>query len=163
MNVLKSTFAAHSSNPGTARTDWCGRKSKIRGFMQGLLGVATPAMRNRQARASVQAPQIRVATHFALLSDGRACWTENSNGTLQLWSIKTGQELRVSDIVTGHYSPTEILMTLVIGAACLFGIVVSFRWRTTLRPLAVVATTVLSAILQIVSFRVSLLPNIANQ
>ena len=66
-------------------------------------------------------------------------------------------------IVTGHYSPTEILMTLVIGAACLFGTVTSIRWRTTLRPLPVVATTVLSAILQIVSFRVSLLPNIANQ
>src|ERR1700682_2368611 len=62
-------------------------------------------------------------------------------------------------IVTGHYSPTEILMTLVIGAACLFGTVTSIRWRTTLRPLPVVATTVLSAILQIVSFRVSLLPN----
>jgi hypothetical protein len=66
-------------------------------------------------------------------------------------------------IVTGHYSPTEILMTLVIGAACSLGIITSFRWRTTLRPLPVVTTTVLSAILQFLAFRVSLLPNIANQ
>src|ERR1700736_4637641 len=43
-------------------------------------------------------------------------------------------------IVSGHFSPTEILMTLVIGAACLFGIVTSFRWRTRLRPVVVVAT-----------------------
>src|SRR3982074_623929 len=61
-------------------------------------------------------------------------------------------------ILTGHYSPTEILMTLVIGAAGLFGIVISFRWRTTLRPLPVMAAAVLSAVLQIVALRVSLLP-----
>ena len=66
-------------------------------------------------------------------------------------------------ILTGHYSPTEILMTLVIGAACLFGIVTSVRWRTKLRPVPVIAITVLSAVLQLVAFRVSLLPNIANQ
>jgi hypothetical protein len=66
-------------------------------------------------------------------------------------------------IVTGQYSPTEILMTLVIGAACLFGIVTSIRWRTTVRPLPVVATVVLSAILQLAAFRLSLLPDIANQ
>jgi WD40 repeat protein len=34
------------------------------------------------------------SSHFALLSDGQACWTENSNGTIQLWSVKTDQELR---------------------------------------------------------------------
>ena len=66
-------------------------------------------------------------------------------------------------IVTGHYSPTEILMTLVIGAACVFGIVTSIRWRTKLRPLPAIAITVLSAMLQFLAFRVSLLPNIANQ
>jgi hypothetical protein len=66
-------------------------------------------------------------------------------------------------IVSGHFSPTEILMTLVIGAACLFGIVTSFRWRTRLRPVVVVATIILSAILQLVAFRVSLLPYIAHQ
>jgi hypothetical protein len=66
-------------------------------------------------------------------------------------------------IVTGQYSPTEILMTLVIGAACLFGIVTSIRWRTTVRPRPMVATVVLSAILQLLAFRVSLLPDIAHQ
>ena len=66
-------------------------------------------------------------------------------------------------ILTGHYSPTEILMTLIIGAACLFGIVASIRWRTRLRPLPVIASIALSAILQLVAFRVSLLPYIAHQ
>src|SRR5258708_6900373 len=66
-------------------------------------------------------------------------------------------------ILTGQYSPTEILMTLIIGAACLFGIVTCFRWRTKLRPMPVIATIVLSAILQILAFRASLLPYIAHQ
>jgi len=66
-------------------------------------------------------------------------------------------------ILTGHYSPTEILMTLIIGVACLFGIVTSLRWRTKLRPLPALAATVLSAILQLLAFRVSLLPYIAHQ
>jgi RNA polymerase sigma factor (sigma-70 family) len=30
----------------------------------------------------------------ALLSDGRSCWTENSEGTFQLWNPETGEELR---------------------------------------------------------------------
>ncbi|MDP8982952.1 MAG: hypothetical protein M3O35_20435 [Acidobacteriota bacterium] len=66
-------------------------------------------------------------------------------------------------IVTGHFSPTEILMTLIIGAACLFGIVTSLRWRTKLRPLPTVAVTMLSTILQLLAFRMSLLPYIAHQ
>src|SRR5258708_9888278 len=39
-------------------------------------------------------------------------------------------------IVSGHFSPVEITMTVVIGVACLTGIGVSLRWRTTTRPLA---------------------------
>src|ERR1035438_1352317 len=33
-------------------------------------------------------------------------------------------------VFTGHYSPIEIAMTLVVGVACLAGIGSSLRWRT---------------------------------
>jgi hypothetical protein len=38
-------------------------------------------------------------------------------------------------IVSGHFSPTEIAMTLVVGAASLVGLSVSLRWRTAIRPI----------------------------
>lgn len=33
-------------------------------------------------------------TDIAMLSDGRTCWTENSEGTFQLWNSESGEELR---------------------------------------------------------------------
>lgn len=66
-------------------------------------------------------------------------------------------------IVTGHFSPVEIAMTLAIGAACLAGIGVSLRWRTTVRPLAAWSMAVLFAGLQLLAFRLSLIPFIATR
>lgn len=66
-------------------------------------------------------------------------------------------------IVTGHYSATEVAMTLVIGAACLAGLLVSLRWHTGVRPLAAWGVTLLFAVLQVVAFRVSLIPYIATR
>ena len=39
-------------------------------------------------------------------------------------------------VLTGHYSPIEIAMTLVIGVACLAGIGTSLRWRTAVTSFA---------------------------
>jgi hypothetical protein len=64
--------------------------------------------------------------------------------------------------VTGHFSGTEIAMTLVIGTACLFGITQSVRWKTSVSLLSALATTILFAVLQLAAFRVSLIPYIAN-
>lgn len=65
-------------------------------------------------------------------------------------------------VVTGHFSTTEIAMTLIIGIACLIGLIKSFRWQTTVRwPLAS-GVTVLFAILQLAAFRISLIPYIAT-
>ena len=66
-------------------------------------------------------------------------------------------------IVTGHYSLVEIAMTLVIGVACLSGIFVSLRWRTAVRPLAALGTAALFAALQLLAFRISLIPYIATR
>ncbi|HWF47663.1 MAG TPA: hypothetical protein VG168_11705 [Bryobacteraceae bacterium] len=66
-------------------------------------------------------------------------------------------------VVKGHFSPAEIAMTVVIGFACCCGLIVSFRWRTEVRPLAALGITVLFAMLQLAAFRLSLIPYIATR
>jgi hypothetical protein len=66
-------------------------------------------------------------------------------------------------IVTGHYSPTEIAMTIVIGVACLTGLSTSVRWRTAVRPLTAVGVAALFLALQLFALRLSLIPYIATR
>jgi hypothetical protein len=66
-------------------------------------------------------------------------------------------------IVTGHFFPTEIAMTIVIGVACLTGLVISARWRTRTKPLIAFSVAVLLGLLQLLAFRVSLIPYIASR
>jgi hypothetical protein len=66
-------------------------------------------------------------------------------------------------IVTGRFSLTEIAMTVVVGAASFVGILVSVRWRTTVRPIAATGVVLLFALLQVLAFRLSLTPYIARR
>jgi hypothetical protein len=66
-------------------------------------------------------------------------------------------------IVTGRFFPTEIAMTLVIGAASILGLVASYRWRTGVRPVVAATMFVLFGMLQFLAFRVSLFPYIARR
>lgn len=66
-------------------------------------------------------------------------------------------------IVTGHFSPTEVAMTIVVGAASLTGIVACARWRTAIRPVAAVAIVAGFAVLQFLAFRLSLTPYVASR
>ena len=66
-------------------------------------------------------------------------------------------------IVTGRFSPTEITMTLIVGAASLVGIGTSLRWRTRVRPLAAIAVFLSFALLQVLAFRLSLIPYVARR
>jgi hypothetical protein len=66
-------------------------------------------------------------------------------------------------IVSGHFSPVEIAMTLIIGVACLAGLGLGLRWRTAVRPLAACGVSLLFAALQLLAFRLSLIPFIATQ
>ena len=68
-----------------------------------------------------------------------------------------------AQIVTGHFFPTEIAMTLVVGAASLVGIVACLRWRTAVRPLVASAIFLLFAGLQFLAMRVSLIPYVAHR
>ena len=66
-------------------------------------------------------------------------------------------------IVSGHFFPTEIAMTVVIGAASIVGLVVSLRWRTSVPPIRAAAVVLLFGALQLLAVRVSLLPYIASR
>ena len=66
-------------------------------------------------------------------------------------------------IVSGHFFPTEIAMTIVVGVASASGLGVSARWRTRTPPATAGAVTVLFGVLQLLSFRVSLIPYIAGR
>ncbi len=64
-------------------------------------------------------------------------------------------------VVSGHFSPIEIAMTLLIGLASASGATLSLaRARWSLSGFALI---VAFAVLQILAFRISLLPGIAHQ
>ena len=66
-------------------------------------------------------------------------------------------------IVTGHFFPTEVAMTIVVGVAAVAGLGASTRWRTATRPATAAATIIGMAALQLLAFRLSLLPYIARR
>ena len=66
-------------------------------------------------------------------------------------------------IVSGHFSPTEIAMTIIIGIACASALAATFQWKTAIRPLMATMVTVLFAVLQLAAFRISLIPYIATR
>jgi hypothetical protein len=66
-------------------------------------------------------------------------------------------------VVAGHFTPVEIAMTLLIGAACVLAIGKSLRWRTAVRPLPALGVIILFGALQFLAFRFSLLPYIARR
>ena len=66
-------------------------------------------------------------------------------------------------IVSGTFNPTEIAMTLVVGAASVVGIVVCLRWRTTTRSIAAIGIFLLFAALQVAAMAVSMTPYIARR
>lgn len=66
-------------------------------------------------------------------------------------------------IVTGHFFPTEVAMTIVIGVASVVGLGTCLRWRTTVHPVAAASTFLLVGTFQLLTFRLSLLPYIARR
>ena len=66
-------------------------------------------------------------------------------------------------IVSGHFSPTEVAMTIVIGIASVSGITAAGRAKMYAPPLAAAGVFVLGAFLQLAAFRLSMLPQIARR
>lgn len=67
-----------------------------------------------------------------------------------------------ASILSGHFSPTEIGMTLVIGLGCAAGLLAILGWRTSVNSFAAIGTVILFGVLQLLTFRLSLIPFIAT-
>ena len=65
-------------------------------------------------------------------------------------------------IISGHFSPTEVVLTLIVGAASVMGLGVSLRWPTKVTWSKGLATAALMAMLQLVALRISFIPYIAH-
>jgi hypothetical protein len=76
-----------------------------------------------------------------------------------IWSYLLG----ISHLVSGHFSQIEIAMTIIVGTASIFGIAGCLRFRSFLSPARRVASFVLMAVVQLVCFRLSLLPAVARR
>jgi len=67
-----------------------------------------------------------------------------------------------ANVVSGHFAPIEVVLTLVIGVASLAGLVIGLRWRTTLGWSKGLSVAAVFAVLQIAALRISFLPSIAK-
>ena len=67
-----------------------------------------------------------------------------------------------ANVITGHFSPVEVILTTVVGAASLVGLIAGLRWRTSLTWGKGLSTSVVFAALQIAALRLSFLPLIAR-
>ena len=75
-----------------------------------------------------------------------------------IWSYLLG----ISNLLSGHFSPIEIAMTIIVGAASLAGIASFIRFKSFLSPWTAGAIFVVTAIIQFMAFRASFLPAIAH-
>jgi hypothetical protein len=66
-------------------------------------------------------------------------------------------------IVSGTFSSTEIVMTVIVGLASILGIVTAVRMRGSVRAWPATAMVLLVAALQVTALRLSLLPAIAHR
>lgn len=71
--------------------------------------------------------------------------------------------LGLSNIISGTFSITEIIMTIVIGISCVIGIISSFHIKSTSKILANTAALIIFLLLQIVMMWVSLQEFFSNR
>lgn len=82
---------------------------------------------------------------------------------LVLMGIIWAYLLGISHLVSGTFSSIEIAMTILVGAACLIGIVSCFRFTPLLSPLRKGSFFALMAVVQLLCFRFSFLAAIARR
>jgi hypothetical protein len=61
-------------------------------------------------------------------------------------------------IISGHFMPIEIIMTLIIGTACVAGLIAAFRWQTSVSWIKGLFISVIFAVFQLSALRLSFLP-----
>jgi hypothetical protein len=65
--------------------------------------------------------------------------------------------------MSGHFSPTEIAMSFIVGAASAGGFGIALHWRTAVRPFSAGTVVLVFGALQFLALWVSLLPSIAHR
>ena len=68
-----------------------------------------------------------------------------------------------SRVISGHFSPVEIAMTVVIGTSALIGLLFSMKGKRQVTPLGASCVFLLSDAFQFAAFRISMLPGIARR
>jgi hypothetical protein len=71
--------------------------------------------------------------------------------------------LGISNLLSGHFSPIEIAMTIIVGAAAIVGIGGCIRFKSSLSPTRAGGIFLLMLVLQLACLRVSFLPAIAHR
>ena len=66
-------------------------------------------------------------------------------------------------IVTGHFPPIEIAMTVMVGIGSIVGLATCLRWKTVVRPATAAIVFAVFAALQFLAFRLSLIPYVARR
>ena len=82
---------------------------------------------------------------------------------LVLMVLIWGYLLGVSHLVNGHFSPVEIVMTIIVGAAAIVGIACFVRFKSYLSLAGKASLFVLMAVFQWGCFQLSFLPAIAHR
>jgi hypothetical protein len=67
-----------------------------------------------------------------------------------------------ANVISGHFRPSEVALTMIVGTASLVGLVVGFRWPTRLSWSKALFVAAIFAVLQLVALRISFLPSIAK-
>lgn len=75
-----------------------------------------------------------------------------------IWAFLLGW----ANVLSGHFTPLEVVLTFVVGVASFAGLVIGFRRRTSLSWSRGLSIAAVFAILQIVALRISFLPSIAK-
>jgi hypothetical protein len=70
--------------------------------------------------------------------------------------------LGLPTFIRGHFSGTEISLTLIVGASCLLGLSQAFRSRPAVSPAARTAWVLLFAALQLAAMWASLRPAVST-
>jgi len=65
-------------------------------------------------------------------------------------------------LISGHFTPLEIVLTVVVGAASLMGLTVGYRWQTRLSWGKALWVFAIFIVLQLLALRISFLPSIAR-
>jgi hypothetical protein len=71
--------------------------------------------------------------------------------------------LGISNLLSGHFAPVEIAMTIIVGAAAIAGIAGFIRFKSSLSPIKAGGIFGLTLAIQLACLRMSFLPAIAHR